>query len=110
MIELIEPATSILDPTLIVLKEPDKWRDQLGIKDFLGATPFVASINDGESSKHHSTARINIIPASVLTASTLRVMAPVSYCQLSHILQLFISELISLSSCSSPSSFPVMYK
>ena len=31
-------------------------------------------------------------------------------CQLSRILQLFISELISLSSYSSPSSFPVMYK
>jgi len=38
MIELMEPATSILDPSSAVLKEPEKWRDELGIKDFLAAT------------------------------------------------------------------------
>ena len=38
MIDLMEPATSILDPSSTVLKEPQKWRDELGIKDFLAAT------------------------------------------------------------------------
>ncbi|KAL9132040.1 MAG: hypothetical protein Q9217_000168 [Psora testacea] len=38
MIELMEPATSILDPSSTVLKNPQKWRDELGIKDFLDAT------------------------------------------------------------------------
>jgi len=38
MIELMEPATSILDPISAVLEEPEKWRDELGIKDFLAAT------------------------------------------------------------------------
>jgi len=37
MIELMEPATSTLDPSSAVLKEPEKWRDELGIKDFLVA-------------------------------------------------------------------------
>ena len=34
----MEPATSTLDPSSTVLKDPEKWRDDLGIKDFLGAT------------------------------------------------------------------------
>ncbi len=38
MIELMEPSTSILDPISAVLEEPEKWRDELGIKDFLAAT------------------------------------------------------------------------
>ena len=38
MIELMEPVTSILDPSCMVLKDPEKWRDELGIKDFLAAT------------------------------------------------------------------------
>ncbi len=38
MIELMEPATSTLDPSSTVLKDPEKWRDDLGIKDLLGAT------------------------------------------------------------------------
>lgn len=38
MVELMEPATSILDPSSTVLEEPDKWRDEVGIKDFLAAT------------------------------------------------------------------------
>ena len=38
MIELMEPATSILDPNSTNLKGPEKWRDESGIKDFLAAT------------------------------------------------------------------------
>ena len=38
MIELMEPATSILDPGSVILKEPDKWRKESGIKDFLERT------------------------------------------------------------------------
>ena len=38
MMELMEPATSILDPCSTVLKNPEKWRDESGIKDFLAAT------------------------------------------------------------------------
>ena len=38
MMELMEPATSVLDPETTVLAAPEKWRDELGIKDFLAAT------------------------------------------------------------------------
>jgi len=38
MVELMEPTTSILNPSSTVLKNPEKWRDELGIKDFLAAT------------------------------------------------------------------------
>ena len=38
MVELMEPTTSILNPSSTVLKTPEKWRDELGIKDFLAAT------------------------------------------------------------------------
>ena len=36
--ELMEPATSILDPKTTTLRVPEKWSDGLGIKDFLAAT------------------------------------------------------------------------
>ena len=38
MIELMESATSILGPNSAVVKESEKWRDELDIKDFLTAT------------------------------------------------------------------------
>lgn len=38
MMELMEPTTSILKPGSIVLKDEGKWKDSLGIKDFLAAT------------------------------------------------------------------------
>ena len=38
MMELMEPATSILEPDSIMLKDEGKWKDSLGIKDFLAAT------------------------------------------------------------------------
>ena len=37
MLELMEPATSILWPKTIVLKNPERWENQ-EIKDFLSAT------------------------------------------------------------------------
>lgn len=36
--ELMEPTTSILKPGSIMLKDEGKWKDSLGIKDFLAAT------------------------------------------------------------------------
>ena len=38
MMELMEPTTSILEPHSIVLRDKGKWKDSLGIKDFLTAT------------------------------------------------------------------------
>lgn len=38
MMELMEPATSILDPETTILRAPKKWSDGLGIKEFLAAT------------------------------------------------------------------------
>lgn len=38
MMELMEPGTSILDPQTTTLAYPEKWKDGLGIKDFLAAT------------------------------------------------------------------------
>ena len=38
MMELMEEETSILEPGSIVLKDQRKWKDSLGIKDFLAAT------------------------------------------------------------------------
>ncbi len=38
MMELIEPTTYILDPQSTKLKDPDKWKNSLGVEDFLAAT------------------------------------------------------------------------
>lgn len=40
MIELMKPTTSILNPSSTVLKNSEKWRDELSIKDFLAATQW----------------------------------------------------------------------
>jgi hypothetical protein len=37
MIQLMEPASIFLDRKPTVLKEPDKWSDESGIKAFLAA-------------------------------------------------------------------------
>lgn len=38
MMELMEPTTYILDARSTKLKDVDKWKDGLGIEDFLAAT------------------------------------------------------------------------
>jgi len=38
MMELMEPATSILDSKTTALAAPERWSDELGIKDFLAKT------------------------------------------------------------------------
>jgi len=38
MMELMEPETYLLDPHSIELKNAEKWKDGLGIHDFLAAT------------------------------------------------------------------------
>lgn len=40
MIELMKSTTSILNPSSTVLKNSEKWRDELSIKDFLAATQW----------------------------------------------------------------------
>lgn len=37
MMELMEPDTSMLNPETIILKDPEKWSKQTGIKAFLAA-------------------------------------------------------------------------
>ena len=38
MMELMEPTTYILDPQSTKLKDSDKWKNSLGVEDFLAAT------------------------------------------------------------------------
>ena len=38
MMELMEPVTYLLDPECIDLKNADKWKNGLGILDFLAST------------------------------------------------------------------------
>lgn len=38
MIELMEPETSLRDPASLVLKNPEKWLEGWGIRDFLSST------------------------------------------------------------------------
>jgi len=38
MMELMEPTTYILDAQSTKLKDPDKWKNSLGVEDFLAAT------------------------------------------------------------------------
>ena len=38
MMELMEPITYILDPQSTKLKDSDKWKNSLGVEDFLAAT------------------------------------------------------------------------
>ncbi|MCJ1360236.1 MAG: hypothetical protein MMC33_010239 [Icmadophila ericetorum] len=62
MMELMEPATSILDPCSTVLKNPEKWRDESGIKDFLAATQDNNSLRQLKET-HGSCLRCQVFAA-----------------------------------------------
>lgn len=52
MMELMEPTSFILHPQSTQLKDPTRWRDGSGIKEFLLATRY-AGLEDLKNVSHH---------------------------------------------------------